>query len=371
MDDNDAPVPGDEGNEIWDEICRRDYWPDQMECNIFFDGLRGGDNTWVFDDEDLTIPLNTEEIDGLENTEITWRVGTWDESLDDIGETLDPNGGYYTVNEDGTAITLHGAALSAIYNEETGNTWFNIDAQVQMNGNTLCGTGTGVEVRGSIYDYHFPASDQPDERNILPVQSLWIDSHMSCYVENAQHPYGDELDTKITNVQILGQYTWNEDGEEIETDELIAELTGNSEEGWELRGDKLGFVKLKLTYESVKEGEGSLTFGENPEEEFRVNVLGEVYHLDFDYPDAVDCMLTGSTIEVRSNLWAEYVEGENGAWTYSSKEISDYRLVIPDGYNTDLLEKAEIETDSEGRPFVRITSKEEVGSDRFYVVSAL
>ena len=242
---------------------------------------------------------------------------------------------------------------------------------MKTDGYTLCGTGTGVEVRGSIYDYHFPASDQPDERNILPVQSLWIDPNMSCYVENAEHPYGDELETRITDVQILGQYTWNEDGEEVETDERIAELYGNSEDGWELRGDKLGFVKLKLTYDSAKEGEGSLTLGENPEEEFRVNVLGEVYHLDFDYPDAIDCMLTDSTIEVGSNLWAEYVEGENGAWTYSSKEISDYRLVIPDGYNTDLLEKAEIETDSEGRPFVRITSKKENGSDRFCVQAYL
>ena len=361
----------DDGNEIWEEICRTEYWFDwSWEGGIWFEGLREEDRTWVFDDEDLTIPLNTEELNGLENTEITWRVGTWDESLGDIGETLDPNGGYYTVNEDGTAITLHGAALSTIYNEEAGNTWFHISAEVKTDGYTLCGTGTGVEVRGSIYDYHFPA-DQPGERNILPVQSFWIDPHMSCYVENAEHPYGDELETAITDVQILGQYTWNEDGEEVETDERIAELYGNSGNGWELRGDKLGFVKLKLTYDSVKEGEGSLTLGENPEEEFRVNVLGEVYHLDFDYPDAIDCMLTDSTIEVGSNLWAEYVEDENGAWTYSSKEISDYRLVIPDGYNTDLLEKAEIETDSEGRPFVRITSKKENGSDRFCVQAYL
>ena len=361
----------DDGNEIWEEICRTEYWFDwSWEGGIWFEGLREEDRTWVFDDEDLTIPLNTEELNGLENTEITWRVGTWDESLGDIGETLDPNGGYYTVNEDGTAITLHGAALSSIYNEEAGNTWFHISAEVKTDGYTLCGTGTGVEVRGSIYDYHFPA-DQPGERNILPVQSFWIDPHMSCYVENAEHPYGDELETAITDVQILGQYTWNEDGEEVETDERIAELYGNSGNGWELRGDKLGFVKLKLTYDSVKEGEGSLTLGETPEEEFRVNVLGEVYHLDFDYPDAIDCMLTDSTIEVGSNLWAEYVEDENGAWTYSSKEISDYRLVIPDGYNTDLLEKAEIETDSEGRPFVRITSKKENGSDRFCVQAYL
>ncbi len=361
----------DDGNEIWEEICRTEYWFDwSWEGGIWFEGLREEDPTWVFDDEDLTIPLNTEELNGLENTEITWRVGTWDESLGDIGETLDPNGGYYTVNEDGTAITLHGAALSSIYNEEAGNTWFHISAEVKTDGYTLCGTGTGVEVRGSIYDYHFPA-DQPGERNILPVQSFWIDPHMSCYVENAEHPYGDELETAITDVQILGQYTWNEDGEEVETDERIAELYGNSGNGWELRGDKLGFVKLKLTYDSVKEGEGSLTLGETPEEEFRVNVLGEVYHLDFDYPDAIDCMLTDSTIEVGSNLWAEYVEDENGAWTYSSKEISDYRLVIPDGYNTDLLEKAEIETDSEGRPFVRITSKKENGSDRFCVQAYL
>jgi len=358
----------DDGNEIWEEICRTEYWFDwSWEGGIWFEGLREEDPTWVFDDEDLTIPLNTEELNGLENTEITWRVGTWDESLGDIGETLDPN---YTVNEDGTAITLHGAALSSIYNEEAGNTWFHISAEVKTDGYTLCGTGTGVEVRGSIYDYHFPA-DQPGERNILPVQSFWIDPHMSCYVENAEHPYGDELETAITDVQILGQYTWNEDGEEVETDERIAELYGNSGNGWELRGDKLGFVKLKLTYDSVKEGEGSLTLGETPEEEFRVNVLGEVYHLDFDYPDAIDCMLTDSTIEVGSNLWAEYVEDENGAWTYSSKEISDYRLVIPDGYNTDLLEKAEIETDSEGRPFVRITSKKENGSDRFCVQAYL
>ena len=362
----------DDGNEIWEEICRTEYWFDwSWEGGIWFEGLREEDRTWVFDDEDLTIPLNTEGLNGLENTEITWRVGTWDESLGDIGETLDPNGGYYTVNEDGTAITLHGAALSTIYNEEAGNTWFHISAKVKTDGYTLCGTVTGVEVRGSIYDYHFPASDQPGERNILPVQSFWIDPHMSCYVENAEHPYGDELETAITDLQILGQYTWNEDGEEVETDERIAELYGNSGNGWELRGDKLGFVKLKLTYDSVKEGEGSLTLGENPEEEFRVNVLGEVYHLDFDYPDAIDCMLTDSTIEVGSNLWAEYVEDENGAWTYSSKEISDYRLVIPDGYNTDLLEKAEIETDSEGRPFVRITSKKENGSDRFCVQAYL
>ena len=362
----------DDGNEIWEEICRTEYWFDwSWEGGIWFEGLREEDRTWVFDDEDLTIPLNTEELNGLENTEITWRVGNWDESLGDIGETLDPNGGYYTVNEDGTEITLHGAALSTVYNEEAGNTWVHISAEVKTDGYTLCDTGTGVEVRGSIYDYHFPASDQPDERNILPVQSFWIDPHMSCYVENAEHPYGDELETRITDVQILGQYTWNEEGEEVETDERIAELYGNSGDGWELRGDKLGFVKLKLTYDSAKEGEGSLILGENPEDEFRVNVLGEVYHLDFDYPDAIDCMLTDSTIEVGSNLWAEYVEGENGAWTYSSKEISDYRLVIPDGYNTDLLEKAEIETDSEGRPFVRITSKKENGSDRFCVQAYL
>ena len=143
--------------------------------------------------EDLTIPLNTEKVNGLENTEITWRVGTWDESLDDIGETLDPNGGYYTVNEDGTEITLHGAALSNVYNEEAGNTWFHISAEVKTDGNTLCSTGTGIEVRPECLSISRMPGSNPGDRNLLPVDSFYINPQLECYVENAEYPYGETV----------------------------------------------------------------------------------------------------------------------------------------------------------------------------------
>lgn len=327
------------------------------------DGLRGGNHTWVFTDENLTIPLNTDNLQD-KNCTVEWIVGTWDEEREETVDLVDPNGGYYTVNED-SSITLHGAQLAEVFNGD--HSWANIEAYVTtVDGIEVSRIGTGVEVRETRYDYDYPLSDY-GASHMLPNENLNIGSGFGCNVENAEYPWSEYLDVPYSSVEILGEgHEWDEEayqngGEQnydVPESEWFISLEGNAEEGWRLQsdGEGFGFAHVRITFTDVETGKPA-------EYDFPVFVDGVVYEFNWYYSDSRDIMLPNSQMDITTTVRRRYV-AEDG----SNREemVEDYRLSVnwDEGeptYDTNLLEIT-----PEGRT-LHVASNENQGSTNVHV----
>ncbi|MDO5424871.1 MAG: Ig-like domain-containing protein [Eubacteriales bacterium] len=325
---------------VEEEIASQSGTLDELDYRIWIDSSRG-ENIRLYPTEEFTVSLNAENLDDETAYEIQWSLGTGEEES-----------AYYTISEDGREITLNGAALSETYEPYTE---FQLCAEVIAGGEAVSEASATIQLREEIYDYQIP-NQEPGERSILPGDDLWISSELNCYVENPEYPNGENLSVTITDIEILGQYTW--DGEEAD----IIALDQYEGEGWNIRGENYGYAKLKLTYTSVNEEEGSLTYGDAEDEEFCISVLGDIYTLSWDFPNDQSDMLTNSTMTVGSSLFHSYLE--NG--TIQGEEITDYKLYV-DSYDEELL-TPEISEDEAQQ--VSITSNDQE-ADTCISVSAL
>ena len=355
LDENGKPVLDEENNEIWYDIDRRDYWLDGLDYRTDFDYSYGWrDASRVFAGEPLTLTLvQAEDSPEMlpESYTVNWEVYQHNEN----GEEIEPECVIWTVEEDNMSVTL-----GAVPGENDANIgqWVNVRVRLFYEGNEIASTETGVEVCRPVYDYQMPYME-PGERDVLPGWDLSIGTELNCYVMDPAHPQGEDLTVAITNVEILGQYYWDQDenGTNIAADDIVTLSGGTEEGGWNLHAENYGYARLKLTYDSVSEGQGSLTYGE--EEEFQISVIGDIWKLNWSYPNDTDFMLPNSEMQVGNSISHEYYD-ENGNYQY--EEITEYRLEIVEDeegnpcYDRNLLMDVEIITGENGEQIVKITS---------------
>ena len=370
LEENGDPEEDADGNEIWRENCRVDLGVPDLEYNVKFNDLRGWqedeDYTWVFTDEDLTLELYMENIlVAPEKLSVEWQIGTWNDETQTFDVIIDNENDEYfeTIESNGTfSITLHGEKLAEVYKGDY--TWCVVSGTVYVDSIDVWQIGTGVDVREPRYDYNFPLSGDWED-TLLPCWNRDIGNQIDCYIENKDHPWGENTSVPIENVEILGQgYDWNEDENRPEDYDIsgnreeIIILDGNAEEGWSLRsnGNGFGFAHVRITYTDVQ--------NQQTVYEFPVFVGGERYEFWYDYSDGTDFMLPNSEMEITTGLIYDYVDdyGEN-----QSEEPDDYKLSVTwdDGeptYDTDLLNIEVV-----GNTKLRINSNDNQGSTDIYV----
>lgn len=319
----------DQGNDIWRESCRYRLQIQDLGYHTWFENMRGDGHTWVFNDEDMTLILGMENIPVEKgNVSVEWTVGTWDEERQDFSDTVSEKGGYYTIiNEDGVyGITLHGEKLSEIYHDD--HSWANVRAITRVCGTEVWQTGAGVDVRQSRCDYDFPLS-AAWENTLLPNWRRDIGNEMNCYIENAEHPWGEDISAAIENVEILGQgHEWNwdeyrpEDYNISDSGEAIIELDGSAQDGWSVQsnGNGYGFAHIRITYRDVITQKSAYY-------EFPEFVGNELYEFRWDSPDRdnLDNMPVNSETEISTTLIRCYVDDDG---INREEEPKDYVLSV-------------------------------------------
>lgn len=321
-------------------------------------------DTWMYTNENVTLTLDTEKFRDM-NYEIVWRLGPTDDQGEFVSE-IPAEGGYYKA--DNTSITLYGEKLAelfgegTVYSEEYGG--FGIRPQLKVDDVLVGDCGwIWVSVREPYYDYQWPDED-PGARNRFPGEDYFIWDTINGYVEDGAHPYGENVELKITDVKLMHNWVWNDETQQDEEyPEDLMEVT-REEDGWSLHmGETYGRSEFDLVCESMEPGEETHTYSSestDPEGNpgyFDVNVVYEDWYLSWIYPDAdEDMMLPETTKTVDSSLVHAYPD-DNGEYQYD--DVKDYRLYVTweDGeptYNTDW---ATVEVVDNTR--IKVTAKDE------------
>ena len=287
--DDGSPELDDDGNEIWREVCRRDLEFDSLGYDVYFDGanMRGGDHTWVFNNEDLTVNLCMENIlVDPEKISVEWQIGTWNDETQRLENIIDnENGEYYeAVENDGVfGIELHGAKLAEIYNGD--NSGCNLRGIVYVNGIAIWQVDTGVGIWEPSYEIEDDGTD-----DLLVGESFYYDNNsMWGFVQDARYPDGAELTYTIRDIS--------------SSDENVWKVTKNEEGQWEINA--VGVGAAEITYDLTHEELGDVTYT-------RTKISAEdLYRVDAMTDTQTFCLLPGASLNLQPVVYHLYYD-ENG-----------------------------------------------------------
>ena len=300
---------GENEKENWQEVTRRGWRLEEYEYNVWFENLRGGDDTWVFNDEELTLAINTERLAG-KSYEVQWQVGFWDETLNNGNGDINTgeSAAYFKDNHDGS-ITLSG--------EDLPQDGANVRAVICAGGEEVFRADTYVHRKESVCVYQYPCLE-PGENEILIHDGLEIPGDLGCYVENSTYPWGEDLSVEIMNAWINKQECWSEtENDWVSTDQIVASL--NKEDGgWKLTGENYGRVFVTLEHQSLSQEEAKKSF------ELEIYVNGDSYSLSRYYPNDTDCMLVNTVMDIVTSLYHDWRYGDD----WNGEEIKDYYLEL-------------------------------------------
>lgn len=274
----------------YDEAAQNEFWVDGLDYHIWFEGqgMREDGYTWVYNDEDLFIPLNTENLisHDPEQVKLEWTVGIWNDETESVEGALPKE--VYTV--DGKGITLHGAELYKIREQLRDECGFDVQARVVVNGDELDVAGFGADVREPYEEW----GDYDEE--VLPGWDYaYKDNVIRYYVENKDYPHGVEEMAIITNIEV-------EDLRENPDEEnpvLIAKINDNNE--WEVQPRSYGEAKLTYSITSERFGEKTLSVVKYVTDNFYVLGMGV---------EPYSTMLPGAEVTLMPVVW-HYIEGKD------------------------------------------------------------
>ena len=300
----------DAGNEEdkYYEVERRDVWVDGMDYSVWFeDGLREDHYTWVFSDEDVHVSLNTERLQehDMEAVTVEWLVGVWNDEAQDITEKLPSN--VYTGSAEG--IILHGELLDKIRDQLRNTSGFDVQVIVKANDEEVFREGFGVDLRDPVYDYWMPYFQEGSIEQ-LPRWNLGIDRNSGCWLENADHPYGEEFPVEVTYVSAK-----NADDDEGEGDAVTVEPWDDGN-GWNVRMNRQGHAIVTVMYKDWDGQKASYTID--------VYIQGEIYYVDIYSDTETSLLLPGKSLTLNVNTRRECYDEKNDV--HFEGDISDVEI---------------------------------------------
>ena len=320
----------EEGKAHWDEVDQLEYQFDQIDYNSRFDfhyGDANGSDILLYGDgsESLTVSLNWEEMNELEvdAKDIEWTVKVFE------GESENENLAVYGINEavakDGKSVTL------TADNRERSDIALWVEAKISKYGNELTSSDSDISVAKTEFDVDgLPGGDE----RLLPGWSYNIDPEYQIYVQDLQHPWGEEIPIEITKAWIqdeegVFEYTpeKDENGNSIRSEAYGVKL--REEDGYHLRA--------KQDWTKVPEGSATLTYsyaflnekGEasySGQKQVKLGVLTERYDHSYRFEDGREELLPGDEASIDTTLY--YIRYDVDADDYQEDEIEDYTVTL-------------------------------------------
>ena len=324
---------GEEEN--WQQVDNREYWFDCGDYNSGFDFRYGNDpgsDILLYGDgsKPLTVSLNWDEMNHLEvaKGDIEWTVKVCE------GESENENLTAYGINaavaEDGKSVTL------TADNRERSDIALWVEAKISKYGNELTSPASKISVAKTEFDVDgLPGGDE----RLLPGWSYDIDPEYQIYVQDLQHPWGDEIPIKITEAWIrdeegVFEYTPEEDenGNIIQSEEYGVKL--QEEDGYHLRAKQdwtkapEGSAILTYSYELRRDPDDNTN---NPEQysgkkSVQLGVITERYDHSYRFEDGREELLPGDEAYIDTTLY--YTRYDVDAGDYQEDKIENYAVTL-------------------------------------------
>lgn len=226
--------------------------------------------------------------------------------------------GFFDYDEDSSTLTLSGEKVFPMM-RKYGNGHLDIQTRIiddSTNPVTTLAEGCAeAELREAVYDYNLP-----ENRDLLPEWSEWIDNNVHAWIENKEYPEGRDFDLEISDVAIT-------DETPIIEGETVIELNGNAQDGWEYRGVNPGAATLVMTYKDYD--------GTEKTHEFTVTISDTVYNVNMWPVEGVYQGLPGGSIELQADAvkhTAETEKNDPGRWHHDeTSEGLSYQWSIANG----------------------------------------
>lgn len=275
---------------------------------------------WMYEDEEKVFEINKDNLPEDGNYQIGVAIGYINEDKVFVG--LEDQTGLFVCDSEKTKITLYGEELNKHKDELPeiqGNACYWIYLSVtDSNEELLCDYKSEyIDIFPVRADYNFPFAF-PESNKCLIGESKWINRSMWVNYENAENPYGNGKEVQIKDVEAVEHYTWNENGEEVPSNQPIFFVHEYGGENWELNGRENGFTKFKITYETFD--------GEDSSYDLELYSLGEYYEIRLEFQNDTNCMHRGESRTVETNVIRRFVD-ENGNHREEDAP-KDYRVVF-------------------------------------------
>ena len=318
------------------EICGRHYEFDEINCEVYFEGLRDDDySTYFYDDEDGELQLVTKGLDD-DNTEIVWKVGYRKEdqegdedSFVEASELPSADKFWSEKADNDHILEINGEKLSAAYKwlieKSSEDYWFEVRAYVRTNEIEVRMAQAGINTRETKVEYYFPG-----DQVLLPNWWHHVDRSYNTYIENKENLEGNNIEVQISGVSVAN-------AEDEEDDTPVCKIVNNNENGWDIQPQRIGTAVVTIRYNDVIEEE-------EKEYSYNLYVSGDKYTLEPQWTASGSRMRTNSEMKLSFVLRHEwqYSDEEEG-----EEEIGDWTLdFAPDEngwkYDAELLPKVEI-----------------------------
>lgn len=274
----------EEEEDDWQEVLRYNFHFASLDLelrpHVRF-GELGGDGR-IFTDYGQAIELETWNLDeALGDYQIEWSVEQYDEAADSMipAENVE-----YRIENGGSVLWL--TALEGHEYE-----WVEVYVSVQKD---------GIEYAGEGFSFRI---NEPEMDMDLPQGEFWrlvgwshnFDKYSWAYVTNSFHPYGEDMELTITNMEL----------EVIEGAPVAIELNQwEDENGWTLHVNNWGRAAVHADY--------LLSDGTKGSHEFDVCVGGELYNLELSSEKGTDHILPGASAVLTAEVWGEGYDYERG-----------------------------------------------------------
>ena len=287
------------------EISRREFWFDGLDYHVWLEGLQNGDHGWIYVDEEITFPLNTENLADKENYEVKFELGLHQDETDEFVPFKNQKGLFKTVTKNGkvTGITVKGSDIKAIQDSLKHGSWFWICAIVTVDGEEVSRDWRGVELREGYVDYHYDDWGF----SMLPYWDHGINKNIHYYLQNEEYPYGFEGEVQATDIQL-----------EI-VDGNSRTLTLNEWEdgtGWNLHAERYGHGIVTLTHPDVLDPEKEV------QHSFDVWVGQDVWNAEISLSTGTQDIHPGGEMDAFVDVQHECYNEEEGHFKGSIENVA-------------------------------------------------
>lgn len=324
-----------------DEICRRNFWFDELDYSVWFENLREEGGTYVFNnEEDYVLQLNTENLKdkGEALYRIGWEVGTRSENDGDQLGTIDA--GFWKVDdEDASKLHVNGKVLAEVQKNLQEGQWIEIRVSVGAgapgtDGIKVFEQRAGIYSRDAIEDYQYPSYGT----QMFKGNRFWLSKDFNCYVENSEYPSGEPVPCKIKGIKI----------ESLEEDDPEPSVSyEEKDDGYLFTGDKYGGTRVTVTYNDIH--------GDAQTHTFDIWVHDTIYSLEAEFETGWQ-MLKGESQKISFKVYKE-VQGEDGNTEKTEVPSNEYYIEMDGGVPGNL---ASIEM-GENKAVVQATKSEDEG----------
>ncbi|MCD7764269.1 MAG: hypothetical protein LUI14_14010 [Lachnospiraceae bacterium] len=318
----------------YEEVASCGVWFDEINYNGSLTNDVDPDSWILYTDNEMTISyvLEDDSVTIPEGAEYTWTVQGWDDEAGDWYDIPEDDAVLsWTDNEDGTiTVTLNSAEYGAAY----------VTMIVNYEGNPIIWAAEWIDTR----DERFEVETSVDPRVMLYNDTAVVTA--TYYLENENNSAGESGNLTITDVEIIGNYTWDEDGNEVTAEFTVATAGTDNEGNWVLTsGTESGVVTLKITYIAPITGEEAVT-GED--ESIRVDVWDSHWYLDTEkteydlvISDEEENAEDSAEIEYTVNKASSEYDDESEEWTSSVAVVDPLEMdgftITFDGYDDSII----------------------------------